>query len=103
MIDDLLTLMWTHPRIYVDIGVISFVISRPGFHRFLNQIVESGFGNRVMFGSDQMVWPDAMEIAIESIESADFLSESQKRDILYNIAVRFLRLSEEDIVRYQKM
>jgi hypothetical protein len=31
-----------------------------------------------MFGSDQMVGPGAIEIAIEGIRSADFLSEEQK-------------------------
>jgi uncharacterized protein len=34
-----------------------------------------------MFGSDEMVWPETIRVAIESIESADFLSEEQKRDI----------------------
>ena len=34
-----------------------------------------------MFGSDQMIWPEAIELAIEGIESASFLSEKQKRDI----------------------
>jgi predicted TIM-barrel fold metal-dependent hydrolase len=36
--------------------------------------------------------PDAIGMAIASIESADFLTEEQKRDILYNNAARFLRL-----------
>jgi hypothetical protein len=45
-----------------------------------------------MFGSDQMQWPDAIGVAIERIESATFLTPSQKRDIFYNNAVRFLRL-----------
>jgi hypothetical protein len=31
---------------------------------------------------------------IEAVESADFLSEAQKRDIFYNNAARFLRLNE---------
>jgi predicted TIM-barrel fold metal-dependent hydrolase len=29
---------------------------------------------------------------IEAIETADFLTQAQKRDILYNNAARFLRL-----------
>lgn len=41
----------------------------------------------------------AIGMAIEAIESADFLSLEQKRDILYQTAARFLRLSEEEIVR----
>ena len=97
MLDDTLALLFTHPQVYVGVGVISYAIPRAEFHRYLRRIVEAGFGNRVMFGSDQMVWPEAIELAIESIESADFLSERQKRDILYNNAARFLRLSDDMI------
>jgi hypothetical protein len=49
-----------------------------------------------MWGSDQMVWPRAIEVAIETIENAPFLSEEQKRDIFYNNAARFLRFTEEE-------
>jgi len=49
-----------------------------------------------MFGSDQMVWPEAIGMAIDGIESATFLSKEQKRDIFYNNAVRFLRLNETE-------
>jgi predicted TIM-barrel fold metal-dependent hydrolase len=64
--------------------------------------VEAGFGKRVMFGSDQMVWPGVIERAIEAIESAEFLSEAQKRDILYNNAARFLRLSDAQIAKHHE-
>ena len=100
MIDNLLALMYTHPQVYVDLGVISFAIPPPEFHRYLKRIVEAGFGNRVMFGSDQMVWPEALEIAIETIEKAEYLSEKQKRDIFYNNAARFLKLNEEEIAKH---
>jgi hypothetical protein len=53
-----------------------------------------------MFGSDQMVWPELIERSIEIIERAPFLSEEQKRDIFYNNAARFLRLSEQEIARH---
>jgi len=49
---------------------------------------------RIMFGSDQMVWPEAIEAAIEAVESADFLSREQKRAIFYDNAWRFFRLDE---------
>jgi len=100
MIDDLLALLWTHPQVYVDVGVISFALPRKEFHKYLQRIVEAGFGKRVMFGSDQMVWPEAIEYAIQSIEIASFLSSQQKRDIFYNNAARFLRLNKEDINRH---
>ena len=100
MLDDLLAVLWTHPQVYVDVGGIVFGASQAEFYRFLQRIVEAGFGKRVMFGSDQMVWPGVIERSIQAIESAPFLSEAQKRDILYNNAARFLRLSEADIARH---
>lgn len=93
MLDDTLALMYAHPQVYVGVGVISWILPRAGFHRYLRALVESGFGNRVMFGSDQMIWPETIRLAVEAIESAEFLSAEQKRDILYNNAARFLRLS----------
>ena len=102
MIDDLLALMWAHPQVYAGVGLISFALPPDAFHYYLQRIVRAGFGNRVMFGSDQMVWPEALEAAIHTIERADYLSEQQKRDILYNNAARFFRFSEEEIARHHR-
>ncbi len=100
MLDDLLALMYGHPQVYVDVGAIAFGVPRAHFHRYLQALVEAGFGNRVMFGSDQMVWPGLIEISLRAIEDATFLSEEQKRDILYNNAARFLRLDDAEIARH---
>jgi hypothetical protein len=102
MLDDTLALLYTHPQVYVGLGIIDYVLPKAEFHRYLRRLVEAGFGNRIMFGSDQMIWPEAIGIALESIESADFLSAQQKRDILYNNAARFLRLSEEEIASHHR-
>jgi uncharacterized protein len=100
MIDDLLAVLWAHPQVYVDVGIICYALPRAEFHYYLKRIVQAGFHKRVMFGSDQMNWPGAIEAGIEAIESADFLTFEQKRDILYNNAARFLRLSEEEIAAH---
>jgi predicted TIM-barrel fold metal-dependent hydrolase len=102
MLDDLLAVLWTHPHVHVDTGAIAAALPRAEFHRFLQRIVEAGFTNRVMFGSDQMTWPGMIERALDSIESAPFLTEQQKRDILYNNAARFLRLSKEQIAKHHE-
>jgi len=99
-LDDLIALLWVHPQVYVDVGVICYAIPRPEFYAYLKRIAQAGFGKRIMFGSDQMNWPGAIEVGIEAIETAEFLSEGQKRDILYNNAARFLRLSEEVIAKH---
>lgn len=52
-----------------------------------------------MFGSDNMYWPESIRLAVESIESADFLTPEQKLDIFYDNAVKFLRLDKESRAR----
>jgi predicted TIM-barrel fold metal-dependent hydrolase len=101
MLDDLLAVLWTHPQVYVDLGVIIYALPRAEFYRYVRTIVEAGFGSRVMFGSDQMVWPETIEYGIRLIEEAPFLTGEQKRNMLYNNAAAFLRLSETDRARHR--
>ncbi len=103
MLDDLLALLFSHPQVYVEVSMLANVEPRPAFYRFLKAIVDGGYGERVMFGSDQMVWAGLIEPAIEAIEKAPFLTRPQKRDIFYHNAARFLRLSKEEITRHQNM
>lgn len=103
MLEDLLAVLYAHPQVYVDVGVIVYTQPREAFYRYLRAVVEAGFGNRVMFGSDQMVWPGVLERAIAVIEDAPFLSADQKRALLYDNAARFLRLSEEEMARHRQM
>lgn len=97
MLDDMLATLYTHPQLYVDLGVICYMIPKKEFYFYLERLVNAGFGKRIMFGSDNMVWPQAIEGGIKSIEAAPFLSKEQKRDILFNNAARFLRLSKKKI------
>ena len=89
-----------YPQVYVDIGVINWIRPRAEFYGYLKELMLAGFEDRIMFGSDQMAWPDAIGLGIDAIESAEFLTEQQKRDILYNNAARFLKLSPEEIRRH---
>lgn len=102
MVDELLLLLYSHPQVYVDISADNWGVPRAEFHRILRRLVEAGYGERIMFGSDQMVWPQAISIAIASIVQAPFLTARQKRDILYNNAARFLRLSAGQIARHHQ-
>ena len=49
-----------------------------------------------MYGTDFMMWPRLFETSMGVIEHAQYLSEDQKRDILFNNAVRFFRLDKDD-------
>jgi predicted TIM-barrel fold metal-dependent hydrolase len=84
-----------YPQVAVDLAMIDWIIPREDFHGYLRELIRPGFGKRLLFGSDQMVWPEAIGMAVEGIESAAFLTEDQKRDIFYNNAVRFLKLDRK--------
>jgi uncharacterized protein len=97
LIDEMLALLYSHPQLYVDIAGNNWALPRKEFHGHLRRLVEAGFGKRIMFGSDAMVWPGTVEIAIQSVETAEFLTPQQRRDIFYNNAARFLRLSDGEM------
>src|SRR5687768_16330710 len=91
-LDDMIAMMYQYPQLYGDLSTITWVIPRPAFHRYVEALVRAGLANRLMFGSDQMRWPEKIDKAIEAIEEAEYLTAEQKRDIFYNNAARFLRL-----------
>jgi predicted TIM-barrel fold metal-dependent hydrolase len=99
LLDDLLALMYAHPQVHVGVGVIVYTQTPESFYRYMKGIFDAGFGKRVMFGSDQMVWPETIERSIAVINAAPFLTEEQKRDVLFWNAARFLRLSDAEIAR----
>lgn len=98
--DEMIAVLYSHPQVYVDISADNVAVPRAEFWVHLKRLVDAGYAKRIMFGSDQMVWPQAIEVAVDSITTAPFLNEEQKRDILYNNAARFLRLSKEQIDRH---
>ena len=102
MLDQMVGLLYSHPQVYIDIAVINWVLPRAEFHAYLQRLVQAGFADRIMFGSDQMMWPEAFGRAIEAVESADFLTAQQKRDIFYNNAARFLKLTPEQITAHHR-
>jgi hypothetical protein len=89
MLDNMIGLLHAHPQVYVDVAVIDWALPREEFYTYLRRLVGAGYGKRIMYGSDQMQWPAAIGRSIDAVRSAPFLSEEQKRDILYNNAVRF--------------
>jgi len=103
LVDEMIAVMYAHPQVYVDIAGNDWQFPRAHFYGQLKRLIDAGLGKRIMWGSDQMVWPQTIEIAIETIEKAPFLSNEQKRDIFYNNAARFLRLGEEEIAKHHRM
>ena len=92
MIDNMLTLLQANSHVYVDVAGLIWSYPIKEVNRYIERLVDAGFGDRVMFGTDQLVWPKLMAYSISIIQNADYLTSGQKRDILYHNAARFLRL-----------
>ena len=101
-ISETIAMMYIYPNLYADIGVLNWALTKKAFYTALKQLMDAGFGKRIMFGTDQMLWPEAISIAIKTVKDAPFLSEDEKRDILYNNAATFLDLSEETIAKHHE-
>ena len=91
-LENTMAMLMLYPNVYADTGAIDWLLPQVAFNDYLHALVNAGFGKRIMFGTDQMYWPDAIGLAIQRVKSASFLTKEQKRDILYNNAVRFYRL-----------
>ena len=94
-VEETVALLSRYPEVHADLSAITWIMPREAFHDYLYRLMREGLGKRLMFGSDQMQWPEVIGVAIESIETAPFLTEDEKRDIFYNNAARFLRLEQE--------
>jgi len=97
-----LRMMHLYPQLYVDLGVLLWVEPMPKSYArdFLKKAKEFGLIDRVMFGSDQMIWPHGIEMSIEYLNSLSFLSEEEKRGILFHNAARFLKLDQSEMSKY---
>lgn len=95
MIDNMLTLLQANSHVYVDVAGLIWSYPIKEVNRYIERLVDAGFEDRVMFGTDQLIWPKLMAYSISIIQNADYLTPEQKRDILYNNAARFLRLDTQ--------
>jgi uncharacterized protein len=91
-LQETLAALSTYPQVFVDLGSLNWISPRAEFHAYLHALVRAGFAKRVMFGSDQMYWPEAIGMAVDAVDAATFLTAADKRDIFYNNAVTFYRL-----------
>ena len=91
LLDSMIALMYAHPNVYVDVAALEnpVVVPREGYYRYLRALVESGFGKRIMYGSE---FTGMFGAGVDAIVAADFLDAEQKADILCHNAARFLRL-----------
>jgi predicted TIM-barrel fold metal-dependent hydrolase len=92
MIDNMLTLLQANSHVYVDVAGLIWSYPIKEVNRYIERLVDAGFEDRVMYGTDQLIWPKLMAYSISIIQNADYLTPEQKRGILHDNAARFLRL-----------
>lgn len=98
--NEAIQLMKSYPQIYCEISAVSMFLPKQVWETNLKRLYEAGLGNRLMFASDYF---GTVEKNLEIIYNIDWLSDSQKRDIFYSNAARFLGLSQEQInIHYEK-
>lgn len=89
-------LMAYYPQLYTDLAVMLWV--EPNTQRYITEFLrnakEAGYLDRIMFGSDQMIWPYSIQKSIDFLNSLDFLTKQDKENIFYNNAAKFLKLKE---------
>jgi predicted TIM-barrel fold metal-dependent hydrolase len=95
MLEHMIALMGAHAYVYVDISGMIWSYPLDDVHYYIKRMIQAGFGKRIMYGTDFMMWPRLFETSMGVIEHAQYLSDDQKRDILFNNAVRFLRLDKD--------
>jgi hypothetical protein len=87
---EVIDLLAMFPKVHVGLGGMQMVYSRKKFHRLLQEYVDAGMTNRIMFGVDGHPYDQA----IAAYESAEFLSDRQLEGIFCKNAARFLRKRE---------
>jgi predicted TIM-barrel fold metal-dependent hydrolase len=92
-LQETLAILNQYPQVSVDLGAMGWGLPKAEFYAYLSALMRAGYGQRVMFGSDHMYWPDLIGISVETVDAAPFLSASEKRDIFFNNAARFYKLS----------
>ncbi len=92
--ENTLRMMDGYPNLYADLGVELWLhpLTKDYGTKFLQSAKEYGLLDRVMFGSDQMVWPEAITSSINYLNSLPFLTKEEKEMILYKNAKKFLAI-----------
>lgn len=95
LLNEMIALLNAYPQVYVGLGFLPIAPPQAEFDRYIRGLVRAGHADRILFGSDQQVWPQSYEASVDAVENADFLTEEQKQDIFYDNAARFFGLERQ--------
>ena len=87
--DETLAITQQFTNVYVDMSPLIWMMPQDNFDEWMKWMLDNGLGKRILFDTDQMLWPQAINAAVAKIENSAVLTREQKDDIFYNNAVRF--------------
>ena len=99
MKDRMMALMAAHPQVYAEFGFLTAGYRDEDIWPYIKAFVDAGFEDRILYGTDQMVWPDLVDIAIGRVRNTRWLSDPVKRKFLYANAAHFLRTDPAHALR----
>ena len=92
--DELIEVMLEHENIYADISVVNWV-SQDLCDTALKMLKEKGLLKRVLYGSDQMIFPELVSRSVMFVEGAG-LSDEEKHAVFWGNAARILGISDSN-------
>lgn len=98
MKERILALMAAHPQVYAEFGFLTTGYRDSDIWPYIRAFVDAGFEDRILYGSDQMIWPELIGASIERVRRTAVLSPAQKRKFLYENAARFLRIDPAGVL-----
>jgi predicted TIM-barrel fold metal-dependent hydrolase len=92
--DHALYMLFTYENVYLDTATVNWILEKQLFNRMLEEAVDTVGSDRILFGTDQMVWPQMITPTVESIRDVPLLSDQDKRNILGENARRMLKIAD---------
>lgn len=86
--EETLALLRDYPNVHLDLSITNSVMPIGQYEAALAKLIGAGFGDRIMFGSDNL----PIAPILERLRSFGWLREEQRRAILHDNAARFFGL-----------
>ncbi|MCR9078363.1 MAG: amidohydrolase family protein [Hyphomonadaceae bacterium] len=89
--DETLSLLSDYPNVYLDLSITNSLLPIEVYENSLVRLIEAGFEDRVMLGSDNV----PIALILERLEEIEIISDRQRAAILYENAAEFLDLDAD--------
>jgi predicted TIM-barrel fold metal-dependent hydrolase len=100
MKERMLALMAAHPQVYAEFGFLTAANRDSDIWPYIKAFIDAGFEDRILYGSDQMVWPDVIAVEVNRVWNAPGITTAQKRKFLYENAAHFLRIDPAGVLKH---